>query len=63
MSLGITWCTIEEAAAKYSLEKSLILKWIDEGVVRGEKDDHKMVRVNLDDLELEVRERAATFKG
>lgn len=62
MSLGITWCTIEEAAAKYSLDKALILKWVDEGVVRAEEVDHKIVRVNVADLELEVQERAALFK-
>lgn len=63
MSIGITWCTIEEAVAKYSLDKSLILKWVDEGVVRGEEADHKIVRVNVADLELEVNERAGVFKG
>lgn len=62
MPLGITWSTIEEAAAKYSLDKSLILKWVDEGVVRAEEVDHKIVRVNVADLELEVQERAALFK-
>ncbi len=62
MSIGITWCTIEEAASKYSLEKSLILKWVDEGVVRGEIADHKVVQVNVDDIELEVQERGGIFK-
>ena len=62
MSIGITWCTIEEAAAKYSLDKSLILKWIEEGVVRAEEVDHKIVRVNIDDLELEVQEKVGIFR-
>jgi len=63
MSIGITWCTIDEASAKYSLEKSLILKWVDEGVVRGEIADHKVVQVNVDDIELEVQERGGIFKN
>lgn len=62
MSIGVEWSTIEEAAVKYSLDKALILKWIDDGVVRAEEDDHKVVRVNVADLELEVQERAALFK-
>jgi len=62
MSFGVDWITIEEAVAKYSLDKSLILKWVDEGVVRAEEEDHNVVRVNVADLELEVQERGALFK-
>ena len=61
MPIGISWCTIEEAIAKYSLEESLILKWVEEGVVRSEEVDHKIVRVNVADIELEVQERAGLF--
>jgi len=32
MPLGITWYTLEEAAAKYCLETALIKRWADEGV-------------------------------
>ena len=56
MSLGITWYTLEEAAAKYNLEKSLILKWVEEGVVRAETASKGDVRVHVDDLELKLRE-------
>jgi predicted site-specific integrase-resolvase len=56
MSLGITWYTLEEAAAKYCLETSLIQKWIDEGVVRAEQAAQGVVRVNIDDIELNVQE-------
>ena len=61
MPIGISWCTIEEATAKYSLKESLILKWVEEGVVRSEEVDHKIVRVNVADIELEVQERAGLF--
>lgn len=57
MSLGITWYTIEEAAAKYCLERTLLLKWVAEGVVRSEQAANEVVRVNVDDLELMVQER------
>lgn len=56
MSLGITWYALEEAAAKYTLEESLILKWVDEGVVRAESAGKGKVQVNVDDLELKLRE-------
>jgi hypothetical protein len=62
MSLGVDWITIEEAAAKYSLDRALILKWVNEGVVRAEEADQKVVRINVADLELEVQERGALFK-
>jgi len=62
MSIGITWYNIEEAAAKYSLEKSLILKWIQEGLVRSEESEHKTLLVNIDDIKLEVQARVQSFK-
>lgn len=61
MTIGITWYPIEDAAAKYSLDKSLILKWIQEGLVRSEESDQKTVLVNIDDIELEVQERVRSF--
>jgi hypothetical protein len=57
MPLGITWYTLDEAAAKYSLEPALILQWAEEGVVRSEQGDNQVMRVNVDDLELKVQER------
>ena len=56
MSLGVTWYALEEVAAKYNLEKSLVLKWVEEGVVRAESALKGELRVNVDDLELKLRE-------
>lgn len=56
MSLGITWYTVEDAAEKYCLERSLLLKWVEEGVLRSEETANGVVRVNVDDLELKVQE-------
>lgn len=56
MSLGITWYTLAEAEGKFGLKQTEILKWIEEGLVRTEKGDHKEVLVNIDDLELKVQE-------
>ncbi len=56
MSLGITWYTLEEAESKLGLKQAEILKWVENGLVRAEKEDQKVVRVNIDDLELKVQE-------
>lgn len=56
MSLGITWYSLEDAASKYSLDKSLILKWIEEGLVRSDQDDMNGIMVHNDDIKLKVRE-------
>ena len=56
MSIGITWCTVEEAAARFGLESAEILKWVEEGLVRSETADKMIVQVNLDDVELKVQE-------
>lgn len=56
MSLGITWYTLAEAEDKFGLKQADILKWVEDGLVRAEKKDHKVVRVNIDDLELKVQE-------
>ena len=56
MSLGITWYTLEEAECKFGLKQAEILKWVDEGLVRAENADNKVVRINIDDLNLKVQE-------
>ena len=56
MPLGITWYTLEEAAAKYCLETALIKKWAEEGVIRSELGEGRVMRVNVDDLELKLQE-------
>jgi hypothetical protein len=56
MPLGITWYTLDEAAAKYCLESALIRKWAEEGVVRSELGEGRIMRVNVDDLEIRLQE-------
>lgn len=58
MSLGITWYTLAEAATKFGLTQREILKMVEEGLVRSENGDDKVVRINIDDLKLKVEERA-----
>jgi hypothetical protein len=56
MSLAKTWYTVEEAESKFGVPKNLILQWVEDGLVRTEQDDGKVVTVNVDDLELKVEE-------
>lgn len=56
MSIEKTWYTLDEATEKFGVEKQVILSWVEEGVVRGEEANKKVVRVNVNDLELKVQE-------
>jgi len=58
MSLGITWCSLAEAESKFGLPQIEILKMVENGLVRSEKGEDKVVRINIDDLKLKVEERA-----
>jgi excisionase family DNA binding protein len=51
--LGKTWFTPEEAADKYGVPKDRILEWVEEGVVRCEREDGHIARVNVDDVQLQ----------
>ena len=54
MSLVKTWYTPESAADKFGLQLNQLMEWVEEGLVRAEQDDGKVVRVNIDDVRLEV---------
>jgi predicted site-specific integrase-resolvase len=54
MALVKTWYTPEEAESKYGISKSRILDWVDEGLVRCEREGKNVARVNIDDVKLEV---------
>ncbi len=54
MSLVKTWYDPEDAAAKFGIPKSRLLEWVNEGLVRSEREGGKVVRVNIDDVKLEV---------
>lgn len=56
MSIAKTWYTLDEAAEKFGLEQGMILSWVEDGLVRAEEAGKKVVRVNVDDIELKVQE-------
>jgi hypothetical protein len=56
MSLTKSWITVDEAVERFGLDRSKILGWVEDGLVRTEESGNAVVRVNLDDLELKVQE-------
>jgi predicted site-specific integrase-resolvase len=54
MSLVKTWYTPEAAADKFGIQVGQLLEWVSEGLVRVEQEDEKVVRVNIDDVRIEV---------
>lgn len=54
MSFDHTWSTLQEAVDKYGITERQLGEWVEEGLVRAETDGKKVLRVNLDDLELQI---------
>ncbi len=54
MSLVKTWYTPEAAADKFGIQQERLMEWVQEGLVRAEREDGKVVRVNIDDVRIEV---------
>jgi len=54
--IGESWCPIEEVESKYGVSKDRVLQWVKEGILRSEEQDGKVVRVNIDDLDLKIEE-------
>ena len=56
MALIKTWYEPAAAAEKCGILKSLILLWVDDGLVRCERERGKVARVNIDDVRLRVED-------
>ncbi len=54
MSLVKTWYTPEAAADKFGISTGQLMVWVDEGLVRAEREGDKVERVNIDDVRIEV---------
>lgn len=54
MSLVKTWYTIESATSKFGIQVDQLMKWVEEGLVRAEREGEEVVRVNIDDVRIEV---------
>lgn len=54
MALMKTWYEPEDVEVKFGVKKAQILEWVKEGLVRCEREGKKVVRVNIDDVKLEL---------
>ena len=54
MSLVKTWYTPEAAASKFGIQIEQLMKWVEEGLVRAEKEGGQVMQVNIDDVRIEV---------
>jgi DNA-binding transcriptional MerR regulator len=54
MSLTKGWYTIDEAVSKFGVSPQQLQAWIDEGLVRTEKDPGGAMLLNCYDIEQEL---------
>jgi hypothetical protein len=54
MSLIRTWYTPEEAESMFGVRQEQIATWIDEGLVRFEREGEEELLVNIDDIKLQI---------
>ncbi len=54
MALVKTWYKTETASDKFGVPVEKILAWVEEGLVRCEREGDEIVRVNIDDIKLEM---------
>ncbi|MEJ2202353.1 MAG: MerR family transcriptional regulator [Desulfuromonadaceae bacterium] len=54
MALMKTWYTPDEVEDKFGVKKSVLLGWVESGLVRAEQEGKKILQVNIDDVKLEM---------
>lgn len=54
MALMKTWYAPEEVEDKFGVKVGLLLTWVEKGLVRAEREGKKVVRVNIDDVKVEM---------
>ncbi len=54
MSLVKTWYSPQEAEGKFGVAKEKIMALAQEGLIRFESEEGEIVRINIDDLTLEL---------
>ncbi len=54
MALVKTWYETEAASDKFGVPVAKILEWVEEGLVRCEREGDDIVRVNIDDVKIEM---------
>jgi len=54
MSLTKNWYTMDEAASKFGISTKQLQDWVDNGVIRSEEGNDKVILLNSDDIEQEL---------
>jgi excisionase family DNA binding protein len=54
MSLTKNWYTIDEAAAKFGISNKQLQEWVENGVLRTEEGQGKVIRLDGEDIEREL---------
>jgi len=54
MALVKTWYETAVASDKFGVPVVKILEWVEEGLVRCERENEEVVRVNIDDVKIEM---------
>lgn len=57
MALIKTWYDVDGAADKFGIKRSTLLFWVEEGVVRCERNGSDVSLVNIDDVRLQVADK------
>ena len=55
MSLTNSWYTIDEAASKFGLSTEHLQEWVDNGLVRTEGNNGRVILLNSDDIERQLK--------
>lgn len=52
MALMKTWYTPEEIEGQFGVGRGRLAQWVEEGLVRVEREGKKIIKVNVDDVRL-----------
>ena len=52
MALMKTWYTLEEIEGQFGIGRGRLTQWVEEGLVRVEREGKKISKVNVDDVRL-----------
>lgn len=58
MALIKTWYSPVDAAAKFGVSEEKILEWVEQGLIRCEREGDAVTLINVDDLRVEVENYA-----
>ncbi|MBN2645525.1 MAG: MerR family transcriptional regulator [Desulfuromonadaceae bacterium] len=56
MALMKTWYEVDAAADKFGIARTKLLFWVEEGLVRCEREGGHVVRVHIDDVRMQVND-------